>query len=704
MVKTKRIGMLQALLVAVISLVCGLAATGLFAPQQAWAELGEPAHSKTVEANSDGTYTITLDVTGNSEASTVHQPVDVVLVLDTSGSMEEGGRLQNVQTASNTLINQLLTRENAALPANQQIQVSVVDFNTRAKVVQGFTSSSSAANNAVNALGPGGGTNWEDGLAKANSQSSNRSGAKKYIVFLSDGLPTFRNTGNWWRDDDWNWDYGLWGNGNTDPDGKNATAAVTEANKRGGATLYSVYASAEQDVVKGMTDFANSTNATPLNGTDLDALQKSFAEIASEITNSAAYQNVTITDALSPYVSGTAQGNIDQNSVKYWTTTGGNKTEWAGAPQATVDGGNISWNPSAGCEGGELVKDATYSVSFTVVPNQTAYDYAVDHDGTVPTNASASVSYKAVQKVNGEIKSEKTGSADYDVPTIAIPVSTLTVEKVWADGAEKHASDSVTVNITDNRGKFSKQVTLSAANNWKQDVTVAAGPEGHTYTVEEVAVPGYTATYENQSVQLVGTTTQTGKTTITNNRNQGNLVLTKFVAGSAANLGQHFSFQLECAGLASQTKPVSVTGNDDAHPASVSFDANGNATLQLKHGEVATIGEIDADTQVQVREVSLANTPGAKAYAATDAEKAHFGAALEVSEKGETSWVEADAIPSNGSSYVTFRNTAEVVPDAGISSNVLPMAGLLALAGAGALALVASRVAARKKHGDVWKD
>lgn len=28
--------MLQALLVAVISLVCGLAATGLFAPQQAW--------------------------------------------------------------------------------------------------------------------------------------------------------------------------------------------------------------------------------------------------------------------------------------------------------------------------------------------------------------------------------------------------------------------------------------------------------------------------------------------------------------------------------------------------------------------------------------------------------------------------------------------------------------------------------------------
>ena len=665
------------------------------------AELGEPAHSKTVTPNSDGTYTITLDVTGNSEASTVHQPVDVVLVLDTSGSMKDG-RLQNVKTASNTLIDQLLTRENAALPANQQIQVSVVDFDTHARVVQGFTSSSSAANNAVNALGPDGGTNWEDGLAKANSQSSNRAGAKKYIVFLSDGLPTFRNTGNW-RDGDWNVWYGAWGNGNTDPDGKNAAAAVTEANKRGSATLYSVYASAERDVVKGMTDFANKTNATLLNGTDLDALQKSFAEIASEITNSAAYQDVTITDALSPYVSGTAQGNINPNSVKYWTTTGGNKTEWAGAPQATVNGGNISWNPSAGCEGGELVKDTTYSVSFTVVPNQAAYDYAVDHNGTIPTNASASVSYKAVQKVNGEIKSEKTGSANYDVPTITIPVSPLTVEKVWADGAEKHAGDSATVNITDDKNKFSKTVTLSAANNWKQDVTVAAGPDGHTYTVEEVAVPGYTATYDNPSVQLKGTDAQIGKTTITNKRNQGNLVLSKFVAGSAANPGQHFTFQLDCAGLASQIKPVSVTGNDDTHPTTVSFDANGNATLQLKHGEVATISEIDADTQVEVREVSLANTPGAKAYAATDAEKTQFGAALEVSENGETSWVEANAIPSNGTSYVTFRNTAEMVPDAGVSSNVLPMAGLFALAGAGALALVTSRVAARKKHGDVWK-
>lgn len=708
MAKTERAGILRFLFLMVVSLIFCMAAVGLFSPQRAWAELGEPFHSKTVSDNGDGTYTIALDVTGDSETFAKHVPVDVVLVLDASGSMDDEKRLDNVKKASKALIGQLLTSDNAKLSEDQQVRVSVVSFNSNASLEQEFTSDEKRAEKALKGIKAKGGTNWEDALDMANQLTTGRAGAKKYIVFLSDGAPTYRNSPQGASQDDEedgpSKHDGVWGNGKNDPYDRNLTAAVDEANRRNGAILYSVYASA--DAENAMADFADKTSATSLDGMDLDALETSFAQIASEITDSAFYQDVAITDTLSPYVDGTAQDGIDQSSIRYWITANGNKVEWAGAPQAVVNGGDISWKPSDGCIDEELVEGTTYSVSFTVVPNQAAYEYAAEHNGIVPTNASASVSYKAVRKINGEVNDIKDGSADYNMPTIELPVSTLTVSKVWADGSDRHASDSVTVNVTDDQGKFSKQVTLSGSNNWTQTLAVAAGPNGHSYTVEEIAVPGYTATYENQTVELKGTSAQSGSATITNSRSQGNLILTKFVAGSASNPGEHFTFQLSCASLANQSKPVSVEP-EDGHPAQITFDALGNASLQLKHGEVAAIGELDEGAQVQVREANLAGSANSNVRVATDAAKANFGSALSLTDEGAagkvTAWVLADAIPNNGNSYVTFRNTAEIAPDAGVSSNALPMAGLLALAGAGALALVASRVAVRRKSGDVWK-
>ena len=50
-------------------------------------DLGTPEHSKTLTPNGDGTYTITLSVTGKAESTTVNNGANVVVVLDTSGSM-----------------------------------------------------------------------------------------------------------------------------------------------------------------------------------------------------------------------------------------------------------------------------------------------------------------------------------------------------------------------------------------------------------------------------------------------------------------------------------------------------------------------------------------------------------------------------------------------------------------------------------------
>ena len=64
--------------------------------------LGEPKHSKKIGKNDDGTYTLNLDVIGqNTEGSETVQttPLDIVLVLDASGSMD------NDQQDSNPYIN-----------------------------------------------------------------------------------------------------------------------------------------------------------------------------------------------------------------------------------------------------------------------------------------------------------------------------------------------------------------------------------------------------------------------------------------------------------------------------------------------------------------------------------------------------------------------------------------------------------------------
>lgn len=61
--------------------------------------LGKPVHSKRIGDNGDGTYTLTLDVTGKTQTSggTTTTPVDVVMIIDRSSSMNK-----DITTSSET--------------------------------------------------------------------------------------------------------------------------------------------------------------------------------------------------------------------------------------------------------------------------------------------------------------------------------------------------------------------------------------------------------------------------------------------------------------------------------------------------------------------------------------------------------------------------------------------------------------------------
>lgn len=410
-------------------------ALGTMSPATALAASGEgitaraPEHHKTIKANGDGTYDLTLSVTGDSEESQTSTPIDVVVVVDTSTSMNEGiggwdrkSRMEAAHDAVSSLANSLLTEANAALPTDQQVQMSVVTFGTHAEVAQGFTADASAVSNAVitQAL-KNNGTNWEAGLKKANEQSSGRANAEKYIVFLSDGNPTFHDTqgtvehqflGFHWTTPEEANQYGCYGNGTTD-DGHCYDFAKAEANRRGeGVDFYVVSAATD---ASNMSKLASETNGTYLDGTTASNLADAFDKIAQTIKKSAGYKDVKIVDKLSQWVTGTAANGSIAN-VRYAK----NGEAWSAAPAASIDGDSITWDLSSV---GELEKGTTYSVTFTVRPSEAAYN-DVAAKGTAQTyetndQAGTYVEYKTVSHETGKedvVSDAKTDA--YELPKI----------------------------------------------------------------------------------------------------------------------------------------------------------------------------------------------------------------------------------------------------------------------------------------------
>lgn len=156
----------------------------------------KPSNNKSIVKTNGGEgdeYTLYLTASGDSTSSTVTTatPADIVLVMDKSGSMK-GELDSNAKKAANALAKKLLTDENSGLSIDRQVQMAVVTFSTKASRKQKFTTNASEINAAVEG-NPDGGTNWEAALKQANNLQG-RSGVKKYIIFLSDGNPTYRTS------------------------------------------------------------------------------------------------------------------------------------------------------------------------------------------------------------------------------------------------------------------------------------------------------------------------------------------------------------------------------------------------------------------------------------------------------------------------------------------------------------------------------
>lgn len=561
--------------VASVALALGI---GLATPCTAQAiDLAAPEHSKTISSNDDGTYTLSLDVTGRkgSQSETVTQKTDIVLVMDTSGSMDfrmdkdknarpGESRLDYAKTAANDLVNSVVKNGN-------DVRVAVVSFNKDAKTVVGYTSDKGELRRGIDGLRADGGTNWEAGLAAANGLTA-RDGAKKYIVFLSDGEPTYRYEKHSFLGYSWT---EVAGNGHY-YEQANFDHAVAEAKKRGNATLFSVAVGSTQKVSERMSSFQKeATGSTDgcYSATTPEALRQAFASITQTITQSAQYTNVTITDALTDYVDFVgADGNVrvsardaEGNEVSL------SPSDYEVSVDAATKRATLRFRQGQNGQAGFVLgEDVTYTLSFDVELTQAAYNAAAaaGKTTTLPTNSEGKLSYSVVND-NGTTQTVVAGAdQSYQPQSVDVPVNVVSIQKTWVGGTVR--PDSLAVELLRD-GQTYKTVKLDAAAGYKADVVVPAGVGDSVWSVSEVKVPaGYTPTYGDP-------VTNSGTLSITNTYSVSPVKVSlsghKTLTGRGLKADE-FSFQLKDA----QNNVVSTAVNDaDGNFAfdDLTFDAAG---------------------------------------------------------------------------------------------------------------------------------
>ena len=170
----------------------------------------ELSHEKYIAKNEDGTYNLTLNVSGAVGSESYANKLDVLFVMDTSNSMKWGMTytgsdskkyLKDYQTNSNSrFYNQQKAVKDAVTKLknkkNVDAQFAVVSFDTEAGIETDWTNgkitypSKVAKYNKSNNWDAGG-TNYQAGLRKADELlKKGRTDATKIVVFLSDGDPT----------------------------------------------------------------------------------------------------------------------------------------------------------------------------------------------------------------------------------------------------------------------------------------------------------------------------------------------------------------------------------------------------------------------------------------------------------------------------------------------------------------------------------
>ena len=515
----------------------------------------QPDHTKSIAYNNGGKYTLNLNVVGKDtrESHETTEKIEVVLVLDTSGSMNycmDGSqrgcnksnpkRLTALKEAATSFIDATETTNDTIQDENSKVRIAIAQFGQTSGVVSSLTSDTAALKSSVSRLSANGATPADKGMAAAQTALLQaRPGAKKIVIFFADGVPTTQNTFST----------------------RVANDAVTTAlaMKSAGALIYGIgifeganpeqqsFGNRENDQANQFMHAVSSNypNATAYNKTNwgtggnlgyykatnsADDLTKIFDGIQKEITTGSAYSGVSIVDELSEYaqVDGVVwnmAGMRNFGGTTYYRVTGGvtlNVTNLpSGATPPVLERDYTLWYSNAGngkirvefAGDYELLHNATYTLSYGIVPTDSAYarvnmvDGGINYDATGDAGTGTTSAGKPGFRSNASAQvcytfDKQSACAVYQHPVLQVPSANVVVTKHWEGGMP---ASGATLRIDFMQGGASK-----LGKDLSEDDELPTGEWQYTfrgvmagdYTVTEGNIAGYHAKGNVTSVPI----------------------------------------------------------------------------------------------------------------------------------------------------------------------------------------------------------
>lgn len=447
-------------------------------------DLPQPQISKQAVSNGDGTYDLSLSVTGSvgSQSSTVN--VDVLMIVDESNSMgtrdgwgnltdKNGNLIPQLEDAMRTLVNTL--EENDQVDA----RYSIVSFGTTGKEELGWTSIEGDYSNidytkvgrAISGIeargGDDGGTNYMAGFRTAkpllDSANTDDRDAITVVVFLSDGEPTYYYTSHTGTERGGN------GSNALGIDSVGWRLTMEEADDFVCNRFYSVAIGNAMSAYMntnekygGLIDAVTSTSAPPEYieaDSDGSNLADKFEDIAGSVTN-LYIKNVTITDDINTdNVERVINADGSPSALEITVSDGNPQTDDGQITTTEIQAGNINADYNNGIltldfdDDYELKPGYTYTVTMKIQPTDTAeIKYAKsDQYPDTPTKGWDTGTHSNETGFYSNDKAEltfeytenevETGlqTIEYPKPVVQVQKGYLTLEKKLAAGLSTEA-------------------------------------------------------------------------------------------------------------------------------------------------------------------------------------------------------------------------------------------------------------------------
>ena len=508
---------------------------------------------KTVTKNLDGTYNLELSVSGAVGNITDPVKLDVMFIVDQSGSMKD--ELSNGTNRAEAVVNAVRSMTNQ-LESNQNIDphYSVVTFSSGINGTQYYkdaiqklywTDNAGAAVSAVT-INPNGGTNYEAGLLMGRAMlMGSRPNAQKVVIFLSDGMPTYH------------YENGETGGTGSTTNSADKNNAYTEASKFTNVnSFYSIRVGNEKGADAILQEICNRVHASSegsaaenfkvYSAEKVDELNSVFDQIQGNITQ-VLCDHVSVEDTLSENVQ-PVESASPQVTV---TNESGEIVETPNGITAILDGKELKLSFPKDYK---LEKGYEYKVSLTIEPTDLAYqkysnnglqypDFADKDTGThqgqygFHSNVQATVTYT----YNGQ-----TQVNEYPKPVIQLNPGTLTITKqITGDLTEEQIAaleNSIKFEVELNGVKTSyplSSFTSQGDNSYTMSIAGLSPNTQYIVTESGADLPGYILTQTPDDGKITGTVAKGGTVTaaFTNNYKVAtrDISVTKVWEGSETN-------------------------------------------------------------------------------------------------------------------------------------------------------------------------